>query len=148
MGAVRLHIAGKFDITTARREEIAQASHFDTAIAGRGGVATTGDYGFASVGQDGIAQAGHLGIIQFRYLDKETKRFRLKIGYIGEEGLKPNTFYQLNEKFEIESVQVSVMQESRSNPFEHASKETPIAKAQRLISRCYEGVAEWINSRQ
>ena len=44
------------------------------------------------------------GIIQIKYYDG--KRYRIKIGYIGENGLKPNVKYKLNNNHEFEESEI------------------------------------------
>jgi hypothetical protein len=67
-----------------------------SAQAGDEGSAQAGYRGSAQAGYGGSAQAGDGGIIMIKYWDGEGKRYRLKIGYIGEGGLKPNTPYILD----------------------------------------------------
>ena len=66
-----------------------------TATAGDYGTATAGDYGTATAGYNGTATAGEGGTIIIRYY--EANRWRVKVGYIGESGLKPDTPYKLDE---------------------------------------------------
>ena len=73
----------------------ATAGDRGTAMAGYWGTATAGDYGTATAGNYGTATAGNSGIINIRHWDG--KRFRQIIGYIGEDGLLPNTAYRLDD---------------------------------------------------
>ncbi len=65
------------------------------------GTASAGNEGTASAGYKGTASAGEKGEIRIRYWDKKAERYRTVIGYIGEDGLEPNTPYKLddNRKF-------------------------------------------------
>jgi hypothetical protein len=72
----------------------ATAGYRGTATAGYGGTATAGDEGTATAGYRGTATAGDGGEIRIRYWDG--KRYRTRIGYIGEDGLEPNKKYRLN----------------------------------------------------
>lgn len=66
-----------------------------TATAGDSGTATAGDRGTATAGYRGTATAGHGGTIQVKWWDGS--RYRILTGYIGEDGLKPNTKYCVNQ---------------------------------------------------
>ena len=77
-----------------------------TAIASKYGTATTGRYGTASVGCHGAALAGSGGEIHIRYYDYSygSDRHRTAIGYVGENGIKPDVLYQLNNNHEFVKV--------------------------------------------
>lgn len=65
-----------------------------TAVsAGHGGTATAGDGGSAAVGYGGSATAGYGGTIVIAWWDG-TRR-RLVIGYVGEDGVLPDTPYRV-----------------------------------------------------
>ncbi len=68
-----------------------------TATAGDGGTATAGDEGTATAGDEGTATAGDEGTVVIRRWDRAAQRWRLVIGYIGEDGLKANVAYRLND---------------------------------------------------
>ena len=74
-----------------------------TATAGYCGTAIVGNFGIATAGENGIASAGKQGVIQILYLDKKNTRERVKIGYIGENGLKPNVLYRLDKNEYLQS---------------------------------------------
>jgi hypothetical protein len=101
-------IAGNFGTATSGNYGIARAEHNGTATAGDVGTAIVGNYGTAIVGNYGTAitgcygtaMAGVNGIIQIKYFVKD--RAKIKIGYIGEDGLEPNVKYKLNDNFEFE----------------------------------------------
>jgi hypothetical protein len=65
-----------------------------TATAGYAGTATAGDSGTATAGTRGTATAGETGILVLRYYDGQ--RFRLVVGYVGEDGIEPKTSYKLD----------------------------------------------------
>ena len=90
--------AGEGGTATAGYRGTATAGDRGTATAGEGGTATVGDEGTATAGDQGTATAGYEGIIQLKYWES---RWKLKIGYIGEEGLLPDTPYILDENFEF-----------------------------------------------
>ncbi len=102
-------IAGYYGTATAGYYGTAIAGYYGTAIAGcRGiasvggcGIATAGDYGKASAGYSGTASAGNYSTISIEYYDG---RRRIKVGYIGEDGLKANTAYKLDDNHEFVEV--------------------------------------------
>jgi hypothetical protein len=79
--------AGKYGTAIAGKYGTAIAGKYGTAIAGKHGTAIAGYGGTAIAGYGGTATAGDRGIIQIKYYDG---RYRILIGYIGENGLKPN----------------------------------------------------------
>ena len=86
--------AGDEGTATAGFRGTATAGRGGTANAGNEGTATVGDRGIAMAGYKGTASAGHCGIIQIKYFDGE--RFRIKAGYVGEDGIEPNVPYRLD----------------------------------------------------
>jgi len=94
--------AGYRGTATAGEGGTATAGEGGTATAGNWGTATAGNWGTATAGEGGTATAGEFGIIQIRYFSNG--RWRIKTGYIGEDGLKPNTPYRLDENNEFAEV--------------------------------------------
>lgn len=76
----------------------ASAGVLGTATAGDYGTASVGDRGTASAGLGGTVCAGEQGEIRLKYMHSRSKRYRTVTGYIGENGLEPNTPYRLNDK--------------------------------------------------
>ncbi len=91
--------AGDKGTATAGNEGTATAGKWGTATAGDGGTATAGDGGTATAGYEGTATAGDKGTLIIRRWDG--KRYRTVVGYIGENGLEPNTPYKLNDAGEF-----------------------------------------------
>ena len=60
-----------------------------------------GGLGTATAGNGGTATAGGSGEIRIRYYDSKADRFRTVIGYIGENGLKANTAYKLDDNYKF-----------------------------------------------
>jgi len=96
--------AGYSGTATAGDRGTATAGDRGTATAGDRGAATAGDRGAATAGDSGTATAGDGGEIRIRYYDSKHDRMRTRVGYIGEDGLKANTPYRLNDKNEFEEV--------------------------------------------
>ena len=93
---------GDYGTATTGHEGTATTGHEGTATAGNRGTATAGHYGTATAGHYGTATAGNLGtatagtggIIQIKYFD--SIRYRIKVGYVGEDGIEPNVPYQID----------------------------------------------------
>ena len=62
---------------------------------------TAGDDAKITAGYDANITAGNNSCMIVRYWDG---KIRYKVGYIGEDGLKPNVKYKLNDKHEFEEV--------------------------------------------
>lgn len=81
------------------------ATAYGTATAGDHGTATAGAYGTATAGyrgtaiadDHGTATAGADGIIQVAWWDDEHSRYRIAIGYVGEDGIDPGVPYRCDK---------------------------------------------------
>ena len=89
--------AGDSGTATAGYSGTATAGDSGTATAGDGGTATAGDSGTATAGYSGTARSGDIGIVVLRWYDYANNRHRLSVGYVGEDGIKPNTFYRCDD---------------------------------------------------
>lgn len=87
--------AGDYGTATAGDYGTAAAGNYGTATAGNSGTATAGDHGTATAGYSGTVTAGDHGVITIRYWDG-TRR-RLVVGYVGEDNIKANTPYRLDD---------------------------------------------------
>jgi hypothetical protein len=85
--------AGYSGTATAGDRGTATAGDIGTATAGDRGTATAGYSGTATAGDKGTARTGDLGVIAIRWYDPTADRYRVAIGYVGEDGIKANTFY-------------------------------------------------------
>lgn len=121
-GSYKIAVAGEYGKALVGFRGAALVDRKGVAIAGREGIAiVAGSWGHAIAGDLGVAianffstaQAGQKGEIHIRYFDIKTQRCRTKIGYIGENELKPNTPYRLNDQHEFEEVRDSSAQEER-----------------------------------
>ena len=88
--------AGDAGTATAGYDGTATAGYAGTATAGYAGTATAGDDGTATAGNRGTATAGDDGILVIKWYDR--KRYRISIGYVGEDGIEPNKAYGLDKK--------------------------------------------------
>ena len=89
--------AGKHGTAIAGYGGTTTAGKYGTTSAGFLGTASAGDRGTASAGRYGTASAGEKGIIEIKYFDRGRDRIRKKIGYIGEDGLRPGVKYELDK---------------------------------------------------
>ena len=93
--------AGYRGTATAGNYGTATAGNYGTATAGESGTATAGKSGTATAGYRGTATAGNYGEIRIRWWDPKAQRYRTEIAYVGENGIKPNTPYRLNENHQF-----------------------------------------------
>jgi hypothetical protein len=75
-----------------------------TSTSGDKGTSTSGDYGTSTSGNKGTSTSGYKGTILIKYWCKNSNRYKVKIGYIGENELKSNTPYRLDESNEFVEV--------------------------------------------
>ena len=96
--------AGESGTATAGNYGTATAGYRGTATAGYRGTATAGYRGTATAGNYGTATAGESGEIRIQYYDSKANRYRTKVGYVGEDGIKPETKYRLDDAFKFVEV--------------------------------------------
>ena len=94
--------AGYDGTATAGNRGTATAGYGGTATVGYGGTATAGDGGTATVGNGGTATAGDYGTLCVRWHDG--RRYRLTIGYVGEDGLGAGTAYRCDRAGQLVAV--------------------------------------------
>jgi len=87
--------ADDWGVATAGRCGTAKAGRYGTATAGPYGTAVVGDEGIAMAGKYGTAAAGYGGTVVVHYLDEDTGRMRLAVGYVGESGIEANRAYRV-----------------------------------------------------
>jgi len=97
--------AGYSGTATAGDSGTATAGYSGTATAGDWGTATAGDWGTATAGDWGTATAGYRGIVELRWYDGS--RYRITVGYIGEDGLLPGVAYRCDSAGRIVPAQVT-----------------------------------------
>jgi len=99
------HAVGNNQLVAVGALGTATAGDRGTATAGDIGTATAGYRGTATAGDRGTATAGDSGTISIIYWCTKAEKYKVKIGYIGEDGLKPNVAYRLDENHKfVESV--------------------------------------------
>ena len=86
-----------------------KAKKGDDIASGDGSTAASSGYGStaassgkktvaASIGRGGAAKAGEDGCLAVTWWDKKADRPRIAVGYVGENGIKPDTWYAADEK--------------------------------------------------
>ena len=98
--------AGEAGTATAGGWGTATAGYRGTATAGDSGTATAGSWGTATAGSWGTATAGEAGELRINYWDDKSKRRRTALAYVGENGIKPDAAYRLNDKHQFEEAAV------------------------------------------
>jgi hypothetical protein len=68
-----------------------------TSTSGDEGTSTSGDEGTSTSGDEGTSKSGDVGIVVCRWWDGGKGRYRLSVGYVGEDGIKANAFYRADE---------------------------------------------------
>ena len=96
--------AGYGGTATAGVRGTATAGDSGTATAGYGGTATAGVRGTATTGVRGTATAGDNGTLVLRFYDLTANRYRLVVGYVGENGIEAGKKYRLNDAHEFVEV--------------------------------------------
>lgn len=71
---------------------------------GDGEAAIVGSLGTATAGSLGTATAGDRGELRIRWYDTKADRYRTEIAYVGENGIKPNVAYRLDDKHQFVEV--------------------------------------------
>ena len=97
--------AGEGEVVQVGSLGTAMAGDYGKAIAGGFGKASVGQYGNASVGYKGestaglygTAAAGLYGEIRIQWWDNKAQRYRIAVAYVGENGIKPNVAYKLDD---------------------------------------------------
>ena len=94
-------VAIMFATATAANYGTATAGYKGTATAGDKGTATAGNYGTATAGYKGTATAGDYGTLQIKWWDTKASRYRIATAYVGEEDIKANVSYKLDENHQF-----------------------------------------------
>lgn len=92
-GPVLARPPGKFSAGGGNKAHSATKKGWAIAPCERG-QASAADAGVAAAGKHGRARAGNYGILVIKYTD--AGRPRLAVGYVGENGIKPDTWYRVD----------------------------------------------------
>jgi hypothetical protein len=95
-GSRGISTSGYRGISTSGSRGISTSGYKGTSTSGYKGTSTSGYKGTSTSGSKGISTSGYEGTILIKYWDSTSDRYKIKIGYIGEDGLKPNTPYKLD----------------------------------------------------
>ena len=90
-------IVGDGQAATVGALGTATAGDSGTATAGYRGTATAGDRGTATAGYSGTATAGYRGELRIKHWNVKAERYRTKVAWVGEGGIKANTPYRLDD---------------------------------------------------
>ena len=77
------------------------SGRYGRSTSGDYGQSTSGDKGQSTSGNGGTATAGHGGILVLLHYDREKNRPRVKVAYVGEDGIEPNVLYKLDDNGEF-----------------------------------------------
>mgnify|MGYP000935852196 CR=1 FL=1 len=86
-----------YGTATAGYAGTATAGDDGTATAGDDGTATAGDDGTATAGYAGTATAGEKGRLVVTWWDDKAKRYRITVGYVGEDGIVEGKAYRCDQ---------------------------------------------------
>ena len=75
-----------------------------TMTGGDGSILTGGDHSTMTGGDGSILIGGHRSELRIRYWDSAADRYRTAIAYVGEDGIKPNTAYKLDDNHQFMEV--------------------------------------------
>ena len=109
-GKVRYRRGEVLLVTTDRAEAIAWLyDHggrrlpvsWGTSTSGDWGTSTSGSWGTSTSGNGGTSTSGDGGIVVCRWWDATAKRYRLTVGYPGEDGIEAGVAYRANEVGEL-----------------------------------------------
>ena len=95
-------ISGYRGTSTSGNYGTSTSGNCGTSTSGDCGKSTSGNYGTSTSGDCGSASAGVGGMIVLGWHDGY--RRRVTVGYVGENGIKPDTMYRLNGEGEFEEV--------------------------------------------
>jgi hypothetical protein len=98
--------SGDGGTSTSANRGTSTSGNRGTSTSGDSGTSTSGNRGTSTSGNGGTSTSGDGGTILIKYWDGDRDRYRIKIGYIGEDGLKPNTPYKLNQQNEFVDAQL------------------------------------------
>ncbi len=90
--------SGKYGTSTSGNNGTSISGYYGTSTSGEKGTSTSGAYGTSTSGKNGVSTSGVYGTIVIKYYCSKTYRYKLATGYIGENGLKPNTPYKVDNK--------------------------------------------------
>ena len=101
-GKVRYRRGEVLLVTTDRAEAIAWLyDHGGRRLPVSWGTSTSGDRGTSTSGSGGTSTSGDGGIVVCRWWDATADRYRLTVGYPGEDGIEAGVAYRANEAGEL-----------------------------------------------
>lgn len=94
--------SGKHGTSVSGDKGISLSKMCGNSISGKEGISVSGPYGTSTSGMCGLAAAGNRGTICIAYCKTSSSKraSRILTGYVGENGIKPDTLYAVvDEKF-------------------------------------------------
>jgi hypothetical protein len=88
--------SGNRGTSTSGYRGTSTSGDYGTSTSGYRGTSTSGDYGTSTSGDYGTSTSGDWGTLVIQWYDGS--RYRLAVAYVGENGIKPNTPYKLDDK--------------------------------------------------
>jgi hypothetical protein len=82
--------------STSGYKSTSTSGDYGTSTSGDYGTSTSGYRGTSTSGNRGTATSGNRGTLVIKHFDGS--RYRLRVAYIGEDGIKPNTPYKLDSE--------------------------------------------------
>jgi hypothetical protein len=96
--------SGNYGTSTSGNYGTSTSGEGGTSTSGNGGTSTSGEGGTSTSGNGGTSTSGDRGILVIRWYDETARRYRLAVGYVGENGIKPNTKYRTDKAGNIVEV--------------------------------------------
>ena len=94
--------SGYYGTSTSGYKGTSTSGYNGTSTSGYNGTSTSGYKGTSTSGYNGTSTSGHYGTLIIKYWDGV--RYKVAVGYVGENGIKANVPYKLNEKHEFVEV--------------------------------------------
>jgi hypothetical protein len=101
-GACGTSTSGYGGTSTSGDGGTSTSGDYGKSTSGYGGTSTSGTRGTSTSGYGGTSTSGEGGILVLRWFDGV--RDRLVVRYVGEDGIKPDTIYKLDDKGQIVEV--------------------------------------------
>jgi len=98
-------VSGDQGVSIAGPAGLARSGCGGTSVVGQSGYAMTEKYGCALAHIGGTVSGDIGSTLILYYYDQDTHMKRVKVAYVGEDGILPNTIYKLNENLEFVATQ-------------------------------------------
>ena len=106
-GAEGTSTSGYRGTSTSGAEGTSTSGAEGTSTSGDWGTSTSGDRGTSTSGDWGTSTSGKRGIIVCRWWDGTAGRWRLTVGYVGEDGIEPDVPYRADSAGRLVKAEVA-----------------------------------------